>query len=146
MFAQVVQVYYIINSQGVKRSWRHLFRQRKLKRHHQERDKAGAQASSQAIAEHRKAESQLEKCTSAKFGEIGDWATELKENPLCTLTALAHFTHSLFWALKIRPNVSGLAPRAARGVFLPTIVVLRKGLRIGFASLWGIIFSLSPVS
>lgn len=66
MFAQVVQVYYITNSQGVERTWRHPFRQRKLKRPHQVRDKAGAQAPPQAIAEQRKAESQLEKRTISK--------------------------------------------------------------------------------
>lgn len=115
MFAQVVQVYYITNSQGVGRSWRHLFRQRKLKRHHQVRDEAGAQAPPQAIAEQSKAESQLEKCTSAKFGEIGDWATKLKENPLGTLTALAHLTHSLFWALKIRPKCFWPGPQSCKG-------------------------------
>lgn len=58
--------------------------------------------------------------------------------PFATVTALPHSTLSLFWALKIRPNVSSLALRArGESSFTPWLLYSVKWRRMGLSHFRG---------
>lgn len=100
MFVQEVRVLYITNSQGVKRSQRHIFRRgRELKKtnKHWVRDKVGDRL------HHRELQNKGRQSPGWKIRWLSH-QTAGRGKPPFALTALANPARSLFWTLKIRPN------------------------------------------